>query len=148
MAECECITVHPWSLCLAVDGHVQHISSEDGSHVHCQEEHAVHSNQQETDTRVIINIKWAQDQGYRAVYVCSSDADVFFILMRFAKAFEDTFFLDTGTKQHKRVLSISDIAAELGEPLCYCLLSFYAFTGKVANWTFGGMGKINPPKKL
>ena len=85
--------IHGRSVYLVVDGHVHHLSSEDGSHVHCQEEHAMLSNQQETDTHVIVYINWAQDHGYRAVCVRSSDADVFFILLKFANAFTVTIFL-------------------------------------------------------
>ena len=88
--------IHDHCVYLVVDGHVHRMSSGNGSHVPCQEEHAMRANQQETDTRVIVNIKWAQDHGYRAVCVCSSDPDVFCIFLKFANAFAVTIFLDTG----------------------------------------------------
>ena len=103
----------------------------------------MHSNQEETDTCVIVYIKWAQDHGYRPVCIRCSDADVFFILLKYGSVFTVKLFLDTGTKQHRKVMSTSDIAADHGEPFCDYLLGFHVFTGEGTNSAFR---KINPLK--
>ena len=43
------------------------------------EMHSVQSNQEEIDARIVIYIKYAEDQGFKSVVVHTPDTDVFFI---------------------------------------------------------------------
>ena len=43
--------------------------------------YSLQSNQEETDTRIVIYIKYAEDQGFKPVVVCAPDTDAFFILL-------------------------------------------------------------------
>ena len=49
------------------------------------------SNQEETETRIVIYCKYGNDQGYKYITVRSPDTDVFFILTYYAK------LIDTAT---------------------------------------------------
>ena len=57
---------------------------------------ALMSNQEDTNSRIIIYIAYAQDEGYDRVVVRSSDSDIFFILLYFAHKFQLTIFCDIG----------------------------------------------------
>lgn len=106
------------------------------------------SSQEESDTRFIIYTKWAQDNGYKAVCIRSSDADVFFILLNYASSFNIAIYMDMGTKNNRKLINISELASDLGETYCEALLGLHAFTGEDANCAFKGKGKLNPLKKM
>ena len=106
------------------------------------------SNQEETDTRLVLYINRAQEQGYERVVVRSPDSDVFFILLYYAHTFQLTILFDTGSGNKRRLLNITEIAGELGDQYCQCLIGLYVFTGEDANFAFKGKGKVTPLKKL
>ena len=59
------------------------------------------STQEETDTRVILYCKYAQDQGYEYVRIRTPDSDIFFILLHFVLSFTTTILFDTGNRQQE-----------------------------------------------
>ena len=61
--------------------------------------HSLQSNQEETDTRIVICIKYAEDQGFKSVVVRTLDTDVFFILLFHAHDLEITIYVDIGTEK-------------------------------------------------
>ena len=73
----------------------------DGQSVQDTEIPAFRSNQEETDSRIIIYIACAQDEGYDRVVVRSPDSDIFFILLSFAHKFQlpVTIFFDTSKRR-------------------------------------------------
>lgn len=133
---------------LVVNGCVYKLTSADGQVVEKSEVQEFHSTQEETDTRVILYMKYAQDNGYERVIVRSPDSDVFFILLSFAHKFNLRILFDTGSGDKRRLLDISQLANELGDDYCQCLLGIYVFTGEDANCAFKGRGKVTPLKKL
>ena len=54
-------------------------------------------NQEETDSRIILYINHAQEQGYERVVVLSPDSAVFFILLYYAHIFQETHVFDAGS---------------------------------------------------
>ena len=116
--------------------------------MHMEEVFEMRSDQEETDTRVILYIKWAQDKGYASACVRSPDSDIFFPLLKYASSFTITILFDTGVKEKRRILPLPDIAKDLGEYFCDSLLGLHVFTGEDANCAFKGKGKLMPLNKL
>ena len=58
---------------------------------------SLQSNQEETDTRIVIYIKYVEDQGFKSVVVRTPDTDIFFILLFHAHDPEITIYVDIGT---------------------------------------------------
>lgn len=97
---------------LVVKGGVFTLTSPDGQSVQQTE---VQKNQEETDSRIILYINHAHQQGYETVVVRSPDSDVFFILLYYAYTFQVTILFDTSSGNKRRLLNISEITGELGE---------------------------------
>ena len=106
------------------------------------------SNQEDTDSRIILYIAHAQEQGYDKVVVRSPDSDVFFILLHYAHTFHVKILFDTGSGNKRRLMNITELAEELGDQYCQCLIGVYVFTGEDTNCAFKGKGKVTPLKKL
>ena len=133
---------------LIVEGKAHKLTSSDAKRVVTTEEPSMRSNHEESDSRFIIYTQWAQDNAYKAVCVRCSDADVFFILLKYASSFEITIYLDMWTKNNRKMINVSEVASDLGEEYCDALLGMHAFTGDDANCAFKGKGKLNPLKQL
>ena len=91
--------------------------------------HSLQSNQEETDTSIVIYIKYAEDQGFESVVVCMPDTDVFFILIFQVHDLEITIYVGIGTGNKRRLVNVSELASTLGTEWCTTLLGFYVFTG-------------------
>ena len=62
--------------------------------------HAIHelfSDQEETDTRVVLYLQHAAKLGYKSAVVRTPDTDIFLILLHHAHSITLTIYLDTGT---------------------------------------------------
>ena len=94
--------------------------------------HIIQSDQ-ETHTRIVLYIQYAQDQGYDKVVVKCQDSDVYFILLYYAHTFTIPILLERSDGQ---MINISDTAQELGNDYCNSLLGVYVFTGEDANCAF------------
>ena len=128
-------------------GHL--LTSEDGKITIAPEISSLESTQEETDTRIILYIDYAQNNGYRYVRVKSPDSDIFFILLHYADFFKNiTILFDTGTGNKKRLINISEMARSLTPMFSTALLSLHAFTGCDTTSAFKGIGKLKPLKIL
>ena len=67
-----------------------------------------------------------------------------FILLYFAHPFQVTILFDTGSGNN---MNISEIAGQLGDQYCRCLLGLY-FARVNTNCAFKGQGKVAPLQKL
>ena len=106
------------------------------------------SNQEETDTRVVLYLNYAAKLGYKSAVVRTPDTDIFFILLHFASSIPLTVYLDTGTGKHRKLLNVTEIAESKGPEFCTTLMGLYVFTGEDATSAFKGKGKVVPLKKL
>ena len=133
---------------LIVDGHAYEFAS-DGSVAKTKEVPSLLSNQEETDTRVILYCLHAKEQGYKAAVVRSPDSDICFILLHYAEQLKPlvTYF-ETGKKGNRRLINITELAGDLTPRYCEALIGLYCFTGEDSNCAFKGKGKVNPLKKM
>ena len=64
----------------------------------------IYSNQEETDTRVVLYLHYAAALGYKSAVVRTPDTDIFVILLYHAHAIKLTVYLDTGSGKHRQRL--------------------------------------------
>ena len=81
---------------LIVNGKAHKLSVANGK-VEVAEIQHLYSTQEETDTRVILYLNYAAQEGYRSAVVHTPDSDIFFILLYYADSVNLTIYLDTGT---------------------------------------------------
>lgn len=110
--------------------------------------HELTSNQEETDTRVVLYLKYAIQMGYQSAVVRSPDTDILCILLHYALSLDITIYLDIGTGKNRKIVNVSELAESRGARYCTALLSLYVFTGEDATSAFKGKGKVGPLKKL
>ena len=123
-------------LVLIAEGHAYTFDNQQ-QHVRVKEIPSLYSNQEETDSRVVLYCKYADDQGYEHVRVRSPDTDIFFILLHHAKTLPCTIYFDTGTGNNKRLVEY-----------CTALTALHAFSHCGTTSAFKGIGKIKPVKIL
>lgn len=112
------------------------------------EVHELVSNQEETDTRVVLYLKYAAKLGYKLAVVRTPDTDIFVILLHYAHSIPLIIYLDTGTGKHRQIINISELAESKGAEYCITILGLYVFTGEDVTSAFKGKGKVGPLKKL
>ena len=109
----------------------------------------INSNQEETDSRVILYCFYAKYEGYKNVVVRSPDSDIFFILLSYIHELDGLMvFFETGTKNKKRLINMSSFKTVYSEEYCKALLSLHAFTGCDSTSAFKGKGKVRALKHL
>ena len=108
----------------------------------------IYSNQEETDTRVVVYIAHAESLGMKSAVVRTPDSDIFFILLHHCHKFKINIYIDIGTGKHRKLVDITQLGHELGPEWCEALLGLYIFTGEDCTSAFKGKGKVNPLKKL
>ena len=106
------------------------------------------SNQEETDTRVVLYLKFAAQMGNKSAVVRTPDTDILIILLHHEQALQITIYLDTGMGKHRRLINVSDLAERKGAEYCTAILGLYVFTEEDAKSAFKGKGKVGPFKKL
>ena len=113
-----------------------------------QELPTIYSNQEETDTRVVLYLRHAVSLGYKKAVVRTPDMDIFVILLYHAHSINLTVYLDTGSGKNRQMINLSELATSLGEDYCATLLGLYVFTGEDCTSALKGKVKVGPLKKL
>lgn len=113
-----------------------------------REIHELASDQEETDTRVVLYLKYAATLGYKSAVVRTPDTDIFLILLHHAPSIDLTIYLDTGTGKQRQIVNVSELAESKGAEYCTMTLGLYVFTGEDVTSAFKGKGKVGPMKKL
>ena len=93
-------------------------------------------------------IALAQQHDYNRVVIRSPDSDIFHILLRHAHQLGIEVMFHTGTGDKRRMLSVTELAGELGAKYSDCILGLHVFMGEDTNCAFKGKGKILPLKKV
>ena len=90
------------------------------------------SNQEETDTRFILYLKYVAKLGYKSAVVRNLVTDIFMILLYHSHSIALTIYIDIGTGKHCRIVNVSELAESLGEDYCATLLrlGLYVFAGE------------------
>ena len=105
-------------------------TSPDGVHTVREELTEIDSTQEESDSRMVLYCQYTKDQGYKYVTVKSSDTDVFFILVYYAKRIENINILfETGRGNKKRLLNITAFSNDISAVFSSALLCMHAYMG-------------------
>lgn len=120
----------------------------DGKAVTMLEVPALESDQEETDTRVVLYCSYAESQKCQTVRVRSPDSDIYFILLYYAPTFGIQILFDTGSGDHRRLIDVSEMAKDFMPTYCSSLLGLHAFTRCDTTSAFKGIGKVKPIKLL
>lgn len=110
--------------------------------------HALHSDQEETDSWVRLYLHHAVKLGFKSAVVRTPDTDILFILLHHANIINLDIYIDTGTGRHRQLVNVTELATPLGQPYCSTLLSYYVFTGEDCTSTSRGKGKVAPLKRV
>ena len=130
---------------LICDGKAFRFTSVDGVHTMREDLTSLDSDQEETDSRVVLYCKYGEELGYKFITVRSPDTDVFFILLYYAKQIQGaTIPFETGKGNKKRLLNISEISGGITAEYTSALLSLHALTGCDTVSAFKGRGKQKP----
>lgn len=116
--------------------------------VTAQEIHELMSNQEETDTRIVLYLKYAAKIEYKSAVVRTPDTDIFVILLFYASSIALTIFIDIGIGKHRKIVNVSEMAESMGVDKCSLVLGLYVFTGEDVTSSFKGKGKVGPLKML
>jgi hypothetical protein len=109
----------------------------------------IKSGQEESDTRIILYLRYAQEVlGYTSAVVRSPDSDVFFILLHHCCHLKITVYLDNGKGKERKTIDMTALSKQLGNDWCEVLLGIYVFTGEDCTSAFYGRGKVGPLQKL
>ena len=107
----------------------------------------IESTQEETDTRVILYCLHTREKGFKNVIVRSPDSDIFFILLSYIHSLNGiTVYFDTGKKNKKRLINISELGTHYSDEYCKALLGIHVFTGCDSTSAFKGKGKVRAIK--
>ena len=98
--------------------------------------HELVSNQEETDTRTVLYLKYAAKLGHKSEVVRTPDIDIFFMLLHHAQSIAITAFLDIGAGKHCQLVYVSKAAKSLVVNYTNMLLGLYACTGEDAASAF------------
>ena len=109
---------------------------------------SLYSNQEETDSRVVLYCKYAQDNGYEYVRVRSPDSDVFFVLLHHVTPLSCNIIFDTRTGNNKRLINMTNFVENLTQEYCTTLTALHAFTHCDSTSAFKGIGKVKPIKVM
>ena len=130
------------------EGKAHSLETDDQAHTTVQEVESLSSNHEETDSRVVLYCKYACDQGYESVRICSPDSDVFFVLLHHTSSLSCAVLFDTGTGNNRRLINMTDLVADFTQEYCTALTALHAFTHCDSTSTFKGIVKVKPLKVL
>ena len=106
------------------------------------------SDQEETNTRVVLYCSFAASQGYNFVRVRSPDSDIFYILIYYASNLDLTILFDTGTGNKRRLIDVTQLAKDLTPSYCNALIGLHAFSRWDTTSAFKEIGKVKPIEML
>lgn len=106
------------------------------------------SNQEETDSGVVLCCVFAARQGYEYARVRSPNSDIFWILLYHASKTEIAILFDTGHGNNKRLIDITRLSQHYSQPMYEAMLGLHALTGCDTVSCFKGVGKIKPLQLL
>ncbi|KAG1681812.1 hypothetical protein GQR58_011609 [Nymphon striatum] len=125
-----------------------YLLTSDGKTVEKSEILTLESDQEETDTRVVLYCSFAEQEKDQFVRVRSPDSDIFFILLYYASNFNIRILFDTGSGNRRRLLDVTGMSKDFTPMYCAALLGLHAFTRCDTTSAFKGIGKVKPLKLL
>ena len=104
--------------------------------------------QEEADTKIFFCCQHASVLGFQKATIITVDSDVALYAIHFSITLDIQLFVQIGTKQKTRILDITAIKENLGEPVSRCLPALHCFTGCDYTSAFHGIGKAKAYKIL
>lgn len=132
---------------LDIPGSCYRFSVHDGAVVR-EEVPTLVNNHEEADTKVILHALSADEEG-KDIVIRGSDTDIAVIVLHHCVKFKSKLYMDVETtNKRRRCVSLSNVAAAIGEDMCGALPGLHAFTGTDYTSAFVRKGKIKPYKLL
>ena len=75
---------------------------------------ALRSDQEETDSRVVLYLNHAVRLGFKASVVRTPDTNILILLFHHSHSINLTIYLDTGTGKHHQLINVTELAESLG----------------------------------
>ena len=94
----------------------------------CHEVEDLESDHEEADTRMLAHAKNASAE-YPNIIIRSPDKDVFAIALNASLSIHSHLYFETGTKDKRRIISVSSVRENLGDLWRAALIGFHSFTG-------------------
>ena len=82
--------------------------------VTANEIHELTFNEEETNTRVVLYLKFAAQMRYKSAVIRTPDTNILFILLHHAHALQIIIYQDTGMGKHRRLINVSELAERKG----------------------------------
>ena len=101
----------------------------------CHEVEDLACDHEEADTRMLAHAKSASAE-YSSIIIKSPDTDVFIIALNASLSIRADLYFETGTKDKRRIISISKVKENLGDLWSAALIGFHSFTGNTFNFKF------------
>ena len=127
---------------------VYSLTSENSTTVSLHPEERLFSDQEETDTRIILHcldISRSLPQTC-IIIIRSPDTDVLMLLLKYCKQIKTQILFDTGMGNKRCLLNVNDIYKNKGEDICSVLPALHCFTGCDTTSAFVRRGKMFPLK--
>ncbi|XP_071943683.1 uncharacterized protein [Antedon mediterranea] len=128
-------------------GTLCHSISESNGKVLINSIEALHSNQEEADTRMFLHAKYAAHHGGKDIVIISPDTDVFIIGLAFCKSLHGShLYFNTGKDANLRTIHLQAIQEHIGNEVSNALIGLHCFTGCDSVSSFFGKGKVKAMK--
>ena len=101
------------------------------------------TDQDEADTRIILHLWHAVENGHTAAYVRTVDSDIVVLCIHFFPKLQGLLelWVGYGKGKHFSVLPIHQICQQLSPQVCKAILFFHAYTGSDLTSSFKDIGK-------
>ena len=99
-----------------------------GKRLNIHEIPELHCDHGEADTRLLLHTKHATPN-YDGIVIRSPDTDVFILLIGLKSSLDAAVYMDTGTGNNRRIISIDQLSEDIGPEMCSALIGFHSFTG-------------------
>ena len=101
----------------------------------CHEVEDLACDHEEVDTRMLAHAKSVSAE-YSSIIIKSPDTDVFIIALNASLSIRADLYFETGTKDKRRIISISKVKENLGDLWSAALIGFHSLTGNTFNLKF------------
>lgn len=93
-------------------------------------EEALHSKQEEADTKMFLSCQHAVQQfSIENICIATVDSDVAILSIYYKDRFQCDLFVEIGSKSKKRILSVSKVFDNIGEEMSDALPALHAMSG-------------------
>lgn len=141
----ELVNKYQCNICIIITDEYAHcLYSDDQKHTKVEQLQVLHSNHEETNSRVVLYDKYAEDQGYESVCASSPDSDVFFVLLQHRPSLSCNVIFDTRTGNNKCLINMTNLGPDFTLEYCTAFTVPHVFTHCDSTGAFKGLGNVKP----